>query len=88
MQAETPTELQRGIFQTLSRSLRIEGFKSLEPEAQVLTLEEASNLLKSSLVPMTNKRQLISYLELLAKDCEEMSDRVQLILDDWNTAPF
>ena len=88
---ETATEISASIFQILSRTLKHEGYKALEPEARRSTLEEAGRLLKSSTVPLTNKRQIVNYLSAIKSQewvSEAEKEVISAIENNWNSAPL
>lgn len=87
---ESHTEVQASIFKILSRTLQINEFLKLEPEAQRMTLEDAERLLFSPDVLMVNKRSLLTYLQVF--DRSSVSDGVKAvataIIDRWNDVPI
>lgn len=86
---ETQAETMAGIFAVVSRTLKLDEFIKLEPEAQRVTLEDTARLLKGKDTPMTSKRQLISYLEVLGSNgADNVKPIVLAILNDWNSAPL
>lgn len=87
---ESHLEVQTSIFKILSRTLQINEFLKLEPEAQRVTLEDAERLLFSPDVLMVNKRSLLTYLQVFdrASVSDGVKDLATAIIDKWNEVPI
>ena len=87
---ERVSELLR-TFATLSRTLQMAQFISLEPEAQEATLAEAHALMFGQCVPFTVKRQLLEFLKVL-ETCPKVGEKATAMisksLTEWNNPPF
>lgn len=90
LQPETKAEVSGSIFKILSRTLQLQNFVKLEPEAQRLTLEETRSLLFDGSVLPVNKRALICYLSDFSeeKTSSEVMAIVQSIFDAWHDDPL
>ena len=75
----------------LVRTLQVDVFRSLLPDAQEATLEEVNSLLFVAYVPFTSKRQLLDFLkdlEMTPSIGEDNVNQIKQILEEWNIPRF
>lgn len=85
IRTSTPAELQAAIACTLRRKLRLDTFKGLQPEDKRLNLESAKSFLCNGDSLLTDKRAVITLLEVIATDAEESERAIALnIVKNWN----
>lgn len=69
------------IFTIVLRNLALPNWANLEPEAQGQTIEEVAGLLKNDTLPLANKRQLSTRLDLLQSHLTEaQKERITQVL--------
>ncbi len=85
LRQSTPAELQAAIAVTLRQQLRLDLFADLEPEKKRMHLESAQSFLRHPDALRTDKRAVMTFLEVLATDAEEAVRAIaQGIVDNWN----
>lgn len=88
---ETKTDDAIAVSNLLSRTLKKELFYGLLPEAQTATLTEVETLLEQPDLLLTTKRQLMSYLKVIAADCrlsKEIKAQAVKLVEPWLNPGF